>query len=296
MVPFSVATQTGESIIRPAAYLGVVGFSPTYGLVSRDGLLPRSCSFDTVGVMSRSVEDIELLSGVMAGVDPRETNAISRPEHTRSAPDWAPRLVVVEDLLDRVAPGTSAHFAATIEHLAARGARVRRARLPVALDTLLAIHTIILFAEAASSQSALLPRYREHYTPGLLAQLDIGSVIPAQAYLQAQRLRRRVRNRFEALLHDMDALVLPTMPDGAPDRSTIGPHFCQVPWTVMGWPAVTLPSGLSSERLPLGLQLIGAPFAEPSLFSAARWVERQLDPMPAPESVVGAPAAHPVRG
>ena len=58
--------------------------------------------------------------------------------------------------------------------------------------------------------------------------------------------------QIRTLLHDMDALVLPSMPDGAPDRSTIGPHFCQVPWTMMGWPAITLPSGLSSEGLPLG--------------------------------------------
>jgi Asp-tRNA(Asn)/Glu-tRNA(Gln) amidotransferase A subunit family amidase len=297
MVPVSVATQTGGSIIRPAAYLGVVGFSPTYGRVSRDGLLPRSCSFDTVGVMGRSVEDVELLSGVMAGPDPSEASTFlpRRPKRSRSAPDRAPRLVVIEDFLERVAPGTSAHFAATIERLAARGARVRRARLPVALDVLLAIHTVILFAEAASSQSALLPHYREHYTPGLLAQLDVGNAIPAHAYLQAQRLRRRVRTRFEALLHDVDAFALPSMPDGAPDRSTIGPHFCQVPWTVMGWPGITLPSGLSSEGLPLGLQLIGAPFAEPSLFSAARWVERLLDPMPAPGTVAEAPAAHMVR-
>jgi aspartyl-tRNA(Asn)/glutamyl-tRNA(Gln) amidotransferase subunit A len=193
------------------------------------------------------------------------------------------RLRLVEDFLGRVTPDTAAHFSATIERLGACGSRVQRARLPVALDTLLAIHTTILFSEAAASQSMLLSQHRQHYTPGLLAQLDLGNAIPARAYMQAQRLRRRVRAKLATLFSGVDALVLPSMPDGAPDRSTIGLHFCQVPWTIMGWPSVTLPIGLNSEGLPLGVQLVGSPFAEAALFDAARWVERQLDPMPAPK-------------
>jgi aspartyl-tRNA(Asn)/glutamyl-tRNA(Gln) amidotransferase subunit A len=294
MVPVSVATQTGGSIIRPAAYLGVVGFAPTYGRVSRSGLLPRSFSFDTIGVISRSVDDAELLFDVMAGPDPRDASTLlqRRPRKSRRAPDRPPRLRLVEDFLGRVTPDTSARFAATIERLAARDARVKRARLPVALDVLLAIHTTILLSEAAASQSMLLPQHREHYAPGLRAQLEVGNAIPARAYMQAQRLRRRARIRLTALLSGVDALVLPSMPDGAPDRSTIGLHFCQVPWTIMGWPSITLPIGLSSEGLPLGVQLVGAPFAEPSLLAAARWVESQLGPMPAPKSVSVPPVEH----
>ena len=286
----SVATQTGGSTIRPAAYLGVVGFSPTFGRISRDGLLPRSFSFDTVGAMGRSVDDVELVYGVMAGSNRRESDILALEQFGSSstASPSAPRLVVIEDFLDRVAQGTATNFAATIERLASRGAQVRSTRLPVDLDRLLAIHTVILFVEAGTYQSRLLAQYRQHYMPGLLAQLDLGHAIPAHAYIQAQRLRRRVRTQFEVLLHDMDALVLPSMPDDAPDRSTIGPHFCQVPWTIMGWPAITLPSGLSSKRLPLGVQLVGTPFAESSLFAVARWVEGQLDPMPSPDDSIAA--------
>ena len=294
MVPVSVGTQTGGSIIRPAAYLGVVGLSPTYGRISRHGLLPRSFSFDTIGAMGRSVDDVELMFSVMAGPDPRDPTTLvaPRPSRSRLASDRAPRLAVMEDFLHRVTPATSAHFTTTIERLAARGARLRPARLPVALDALLAIHTTILFVEAGSFQSELLPRHREHYMPGLRAQLEIGNVIPAHAYLKAQRFRQRVRARFEPLLHEVDAIALPSMPDVAPDRSTIGPHFCQVPWTLMGWPSITLPSGLSSEGLPLGLQLVGAPFAESLLLSAARWAERQFEPMPAPNPIALAPASN----
>jgi Asp-tRNA(Asn)/Glu-tRNA(Gln) amidotransferase A subunit family amidase len=293
MVPVSIATQTGGSIIRPAAYLGIVGLSPTHGRVSRDGLLPRSFSFDTVGAMARSVEDVELLFDVIAGQDPRETSTLvpGQTELARSALDHAPRLLAIEDFLQRVAPGTAAHFTATIEQLRERGANVKRAPLPVSLDLLLAIHTIILFVEAGTYHSAMLPRYREHYAPGLRAQLEIGHAIPAHAYLHAQRVRARVRTRFESLLEGVDAIVVPSNPNGAPDRSTIGPHFCQVPWTLMGWPAITLPSGLSKERLPLGIQLVGAPFAERMLFSVARWAEGQIEPVPAPDSASAHSAA-----
>lgn len=294
MVPVSVATQTGGSIIRPAAYLGVVGFSPTYGRVSRSGLLPRSFSFDTIGSISRSVDDAELLFGIMAGPDPAEPSTLLQrpPRKSRGVRKQPPRLGLIEDFVTRSTPDTAARFEAAIERLVANGAHVQRARLPVALEVLLAIHTTILFSEAAASQSMLLPRHREQYAPGLRAQLELGNAIPARAYMQAQRLRRRVRTQLTTLLNGMDALVLPSMPDGAPDRSTIGLHFCQVPWTIMGWPSITVPLELNGEGLPLGIQLVGAPFAEQSLFATARWFERQLEPMPAPKPVSAPPAEH----
>lgn len=290
MVPVSIATQTGGSIIRPAAYMGVVGFSPTYGRVSRAGLLPRSFTFDNIGTITRSVEDAELMIGVMAGPDPKDASTLFSPRaaRRRSAGKRLLRLKLVEDFLGRVKPDTAERFDGVMESLRARDVRVARTRLPVPLDLLLAIHTTILFAEAASSQSMLLDRYREHYAPGLLAQLDLGNAMPARAYLQAQRVRRRMRDRLAGLFDGVDALVLPSMPDGAPDRSTIGLHFCQVPWTIMGWPSISLPIGLNNEGLPLGMQLVGAPYADTTLLATARSLEKELEPMPAP-----VPAAEP---
>ena len=156
MVPVSVATQTGGSIIRPAAYLGVVGFSPTYGRVSRSGLLPRSFSFDTIGSISRSVDDAELLFGIMAGPDPADPSTLLQrpPRKSRGVRKQPPRLGLIEDFVARSTPDTAARFEAAIERLVANGAHVQRARLPVALEVLLAIHTTILFSEAAASQSS----------------------------------------------------------------------------------------------------------------------------------------------
>ncbi|MBI2322045.1 MAG: amidase [Chloroflexi bacterium] len=284
MVPVALGTQTGGSVIRPAGYMGVVGFTPTAGRISRHGLLPRAFSFDTVGVMSRCVADAALLYPVMAGPDRHDATTLfrRRPPPVVLAEPPAPRLVLLEDFLDRAAPAVAAHLAATVGRLAAAGAVVRRARLPVALDVLIAIHTVILLVEAAASQAQLYPRYQEHYAPGLRAQIEIGAALPGLVYVQAQRLRRRVRARMARLVRGIDALVLPATSDLAPDRSTIGNNLCQAPWTVLGWPAATVPSGLSAEGLPFGLQLVGAPFREGRLLSIAQWVERRVPPMPAP--------------
>jgi len=111
-----------------------------------------------------------------------------------------------------------------------RVARACSARLPVALDVLLAIHTTILLSEAAASQSMLLPRHREHYAPGLRAQLEVGNAIPARAYMQAQRLRRRARIRLTTLLRGVDALVLPSMPDGAPRKLLDSSRMKKLGW------------------------------------------------------------------
>src|SRR5262245_33185906 len=123
MVPVSIATQTGGSIIRPAAYLGIVGLSATHGRVSCEGLLPRSFSFDTVGAMARSVEDVELLFGVIAGPDRSRTSTLvlGQMELARSVLDRAPRLLMIEDFLQRIAPGTATHCTATIHALRKRG-------------------------------------------------------------------------------------------------------------------------------------------------------------------------------
>ena len=287
MVPISLGTQTGGSVIRPAGYMGVVGFTPTFGRISRHGLLPRSFSFDMIGVMGRSVADTGLFATAMSGPDPKDRATLKRsapklPAVTDAPP---PRLLLFEDFFDVASRDVSSHVSKAVERLAAAGAKVRRTRLPVPLDLLISLHTVILITEASSTQANLLARHREHFAPGLLSQLDIGSAIPATAYVHTQRLRHRIRLQFEALLRGVDGFVMPSTSEVAPDRSTIGPRLCQTPWTVLGWPCFTIPAGLGDEGLPIGLQLVGAPFKEAKLLAVAEWAERRLDPMPSPDSV-----------
>lgn len=286
MVPITLGTQTGGSVIRPAGYMGVVGFVPTFGRISRYGLLPRSYSFDMIGTMGRSVADATLFAAAMTGPDPRDRATLKRspfklPEDQAARP---PRLLLFEDFFDVASDDVSSHISNTVDRLTAAGARVKRARLPVPLDLLISLHTVILITEASSTQASQMAKHREHYAPGLRSQLDIGSAIPATAYVHTQRLRHRIRLQFEALLKRVDGFILPSTSEVAPDRSTIGPRLCQTPWTILGWPCFTIPAGLGDEDLPVGLQLVGGPFKETKLIATAEWIERQLDPMPAPSA------------
>lgn len=284
MAPIALGTQTGGSVIRPAAYMGIVGFTPTFGRVSRRGLLPRSHSFDMIGAMGRSVADAALFGAAISGPDPLDRATASRAAFDLPAgtADRPPRLLLLEDFLEISSRGVADRVSAAVDRLAGAGAEIRRARLPAPLELLLSLHTTILIVEAAATQADNVARHREHFAPGLLAQLDIGSAVPATAYVRAQRLRRRVRRRLEAMIEGVDGLVLPSTSEVAPDRSAIGPRLCQTPWTVLGWPCFTVPAGLGDEGLPVGLQLVGRPFDETRLIEIAAWVEGLLDPMPAP--------------
>ena len=286
MVPITLGTQTGGSVIRPAGYMGVVGFTPTFGRISRYGLLPRSYSFDMIGVMGRSVADAALFAAAMTGPDPLDRATLKRtpfklPDQASKRP---PRLLLFEDFFDVSSDDMNRHVTVAVDRLTAAGATVRRARLPVPLDLLISLHTVILITEASSTQAGNLARHRESFAPGLLSQLDIGSAIPATAYVHTQRLRHRIRLQFEALLKGVDGFILPSTSEVAPDRSTIGPRLCQTPWTILGWPVFTVPAGLGDEGLPVGVQLVGAPFKETNLIAVADWVEGHLDPMPAPSA------------
>ncbi len=286
MVPVALGTQTGGSVIRPASYMGVVGFVPTFGRVSRHGLLPRSYSFDMIGTMGRCIADSVLIANVMSGPDPKD-RASMRPALPvfKSRPkiaDSPPSLILFEEFLNIASKEVADCISNTADKLATAGADVRRASLPFSIELLMALHTIILISEASATQLNLIKQFRDFYSPGLLSQLDIGSVIPAKAYLQAQRLRRRVRAEFDKLIGNVDGFLIPSTSELAPDLGSIGPRFCQTPWTILGWPCFNIPAGLSKEGLPIGLQLIGGPYLEDKLCDIATWIESQLDPITAP--------------
>jgi amidase len=250
-------------------------------------MFPRSFSFDMIGVMGRCVADTGLVAAAMSGPDSKDRSTQKRRAMKLSTADArpAPKLLLIEDFLDISSADVSNRVSATVERLAAAGAKVRRARLPVPIELLIALHTTILITEAATTQANLVTRHRADYAPGLLAQLDIGAAIPASTYIHAQRLRLSIRRKFEALLRGVDGFVLPSTSEVAPDRSTIGPRLCQTPWTILGWPCISLPTGIGAEGLPIGVQLVGAPFKEAKLLAMAAWAEQVLGPMPAPHAV-----------
>ncbi len=284
-VPLALGSQTNGSVLRPAAYNGVVGLKPTYGRVSKRGVFPISWSMDHVGVLARNVEDCELFLRATAGQDPEDPDSAAQtPPDLREKEAEAPAFGLLMDVLERAEPEVAEHVAEAARQFEAEGARVREVCLEEPFELVLAVHHIIMQTDAAAVHSGLLEQYPEHYALRLRAYLEVGGVLPGASYVHAQRLRHRIAADMDRCLDGVDALLLPAATDLPPriDSGTTGDRSAQTPFSLLGLPAVSLPSGLSAERLPLAIQLAGPRWQEARLLQAARWCEERLESMPAP--------------
>ena len=282
MCPVAMGSQTVGSVLRPASYNGVVGFKPTYGRVSRYGVIPVSWSLDTMGWMARTVEDAALLLQVMAGQDPEDPVA-SR----REVPDYlaalespkAPRIGLLRGFFhDNSDSETRQHLNEIIERLSRAGATVEELHLPASFDTAIEDQRTIMSVEAASFHQPMYERQAQDYQPKLREMLRRGSEIDGVSYSRALERRTQFITDMELLAERADVLLTPSTPTPAlADLTNTGNTIFQGPWTSCGLPAITVPSGLAESGLPLGIQLIAAPFQEPRLLAAARWCEATLD-------------------
>jgi Asp-tRNA(Asn)/Glu-tRNA(Gln) amidotransferase A subunit family amidase len=280
MVPVALGSQTVGSVLRPAAYCGVVGFKPTHGRISTAGVVPLAASLDHVGVFSRTVEDAALTLSVLAGADPADplSSPMAADDYLGAiASPVAPRIGLMVSLLDRATPEMAAHVAGIARALAGAGAVVTNVELPAAFTGLHDSGAVVMRVEAAAAHRDLLARHAEQYPPKIKEAIGLGQAIAAVDFVAAQSHRRRFRAEMTPIATRFDALLSPTAPAPAPKGldSTGDPYFC-APWSFAGMPSIALPSGLDPQGLPLSIQLIGAPWAEARLLAAAAWCERAL--------------------
>lgn len=284
-VPIALGSQTAGSVLRPAAYNGVVGFKPSYGRVSKRGVFPLAWTLDHVGLLSRSVEDCALFLAATAGHDPTDPASANQPlpalDLTTDPPP--PRLGLVREALQHATPHMRQHVAERAAQFEAAGARVEEVSLGEPLDLILAVHHVIMQTEAATAHWQLLEQYPGSHQPRLRAYVEVGRLLPGVAYLHAQRLRRRIRAAMARSMAGVDALLLPTAGDVAPTRETTGDPSLQAPFSLTGFPSLSLPSGVSeSDGLPMAIQLVSGAWQETRLLAVGRWCEAQLPRMPAP--------------
>ncbi|PYN21586.1 MAG: amidase [Candidatus Rokuibacteriota bacterium] len=270
-VPVALGSQTVGSILRPAAYTGIVGLKGTNGLVPLDGVVPLGYSLDHIGPLARSVEDAALVLSVMAGRS-------LAPE-----PLEAPRLAVARELFDRAEPELLKHLEGVIARLATAGARVEEVRLPPSFANLAEAALVILETEAAAYHEPAFAEHASDYGPGMAEMIARGLKRPGIEYVAANRTRARFREEIVPLLAQHDALLSPTAPAAAPAGLawTGDASLCQ-PWSTIGAPSISLPSGVSGAGLPFALQLAQAPGADTRLLGAAVWCERTLGPAAPP--------------
>ena len=282
-VPVAIGTQTLGSVIRPAAFCGVVGYKPTHGAISRTGIHPFAPTLDTVGVFARSVADAAWFGACLMGEDLRDEATIVRAAprmlHVPLEPlPGAPRLAVVKTPKWSLATEAQrAHFAECVAKLEAAGARVREVNLPHLFDGAWDNVMQIMAREAVKSFLSIESRHRIRLSPPLMELLDQGRAVTPEQYAKARARREEYRAWLDGQFNHHDAIVTIPAPGEAPEglASTGDPAFCSL-WTQAGLPAVTIPSGRGPRGLPLGFQVVGRYREDEHALRIAAWCEATL--------------------
>lgn len=268
-------TQTGGSIVRPAAFCGVVGLKPTYGRVSRHGIIPFAWSLDHPGPVAKTVRDAALLLSAVAGPDPQDPSTAIQPVTSYAESLDAPPRGLVAGIADRYFPERSGPAVATsfqeaIRVLETLGMRIREVKLPDCFEAGVEAGRVIMHAEGAAFHRDWFKTRREDYAPKLAGLIEAGLLVPAASYLRAQQARSVAIAAMRRLLTDVDVLITPSTPGPAPEglASTGDPVF-NLPSSTFGLPALGLPMGFAPSGLPLGLQITGRPFEECTVLRVA---------------------------
>ena len=282
MVPWAFGSQTVGSVLRPAAYNGVVGFKPTFGRISRLGVVPMAASFDHVGVLVRRVEDAALLLNVLAGYDSHDPHSADVPVADYVAAvrgvTTPPRLGLVRGWFSEQSDAeTRMAMEETAQEVARAGAEVEEIDPGIDFARSYAAHRIMQESEMAVWHAPLYAGNEALYGPKISAYLVNGSAHTARDYVAAADYRREVRRLARRAAETVDAMLMPTASGPPPrDRTQTGDTRFQSPWSFSGFPSISVPIGLSGDGLPLGAQLAAAPFEEARLLGTAAWVEHAL--------------------
>ena len=292
----ALGSDTGGSVRGPAGFCGIVGLRPTYGRVTRQGVVPMCWSMDTIGPMTRSVADCAIMLNAIAGEDPRDTTSshVPVPDYTKSLDDGVRgiRIAMPTEMFDfdGLSDEVRRSVVAAVSVLEGQGASAEQISLPTSANSG-AVFIATADVDAAAYHSRWLGTRGDDYDWSTRARLESAALTPAWAYLRAQRARALILREMQAALNKFDVIIMPTGPVAAPTiaastgrpggyyqgRLDLGRRRYTSPAALAGMPALSVPCGFSDGGLPIGMQIIGKPFAEPTLFRIARTYERATD-------------------
>ena len=313
LIPWSLGSDTGGSVRQPAAFCGTVGIKPTYGLVSRYGLVAYASSLDQIGVFTRTVYDNALVFSIIAGHDLKDSSSlfVNKKDYTQNLTGKLKeglRIGIIQDALD--AEGMDAEIAASVQEavtvLEKLGAKVKRVSLPT-LDYSAAAYFVISRAEAASNlarfdgvryglrakdvktlQEMYLQTRHDGFGHEVKTRIMVGNYVlsaghAGEFYENAKRVQNLIRNEFKTVFNDVDLLIMPTHPVpafkfGAFDVDKLQmdlQDYFTCPMNMAGIPAISLPCGFTKkENLPIGFQLIGSHLSEELIYQTAYTYEQ----------------------
>jgi aspartyl-tRNA(Asn)/glutamyl-tRNA(Gln) amidotransferase subunit A len=286
LVYAAIGSDTGGSIRIPASLCGIVGLKPTFGRISLYGVAPLSWSLDHLGPMVRSVADAALLLELLAGPDPRDARTRTGSEFAIPADlDSGARGLRVGVLGDD-GTGGSLGSEAALDAWRAGFAALERAGaelIPVdvpQLEALRLVNGAILAVEASAFHLPHLRTRLDDYGEFMRQRIIAAFAYDTRALARAQQARAELRRQCSELFKRIDLLSTPAQPGGAPPLGNIGSLIFTGPFNALGWPAISVPVGLTDDGLPLGLQLAGKPWDDATVLRAARAVEAGIT-MPA---------------
>jgi Asp-tRNA(Asn)/Glu-tRNA(Gln) amidotransferase A subunit family amidase len=268
MVPVALGSQTGGSVIRPAAYCGVAGYKPSFRMLPTVGMKCFSWSLDTVGLFAAGVADAAFAAAAISTRDLRVDRA----------PPSAPRVAVVRThLWDEASTDMQAALERAARAAEAAGAKVEEIKLPPILEAATDAHVTIQDHEAYRALADEFDRHHDRLGPTLREQLGNAAAIAPDAYDEARRVTKRARQMFANLMADHDVLLTPSAPGAAPRglSSTGKPTFNRL-WTLLGAPCINVPGIVDSSGLPLGVQVIGRFARDRLALEAALFIEQAL--------------------
>jgi len=280
MAPLALGSQTNGSVLRPASFCGVLGYKPTFGLVSRHGMLRASRALDHVGVFARTVEDVALLGGCLMDYDQHDPDMRPRvrPSLVTTAAEEPPApplfALVKTPMWSQAERDTQEGFAELVEHL---GGQVHEVTLTEAFEQAVACHRTIMEADIAGSFDREYEHGRDQLSTAMRETIERGRRITAVEYNRAIESVPRLNAVLDEIFYTYGTIITPVAPGEAPVglASTGSPIFCTV-WTLCGVPALSLPLLRGAHGMPIGVQLVAAKWDDARLLRTANWLTHRV--------------------
>ena len=278
MSPLSVGSQTNGSVIRPASYCGVVGYKPSYGLISRSGVLKQSDKLDHVGVFGKNVTDVALLAKTLIKKDIYDPSTIHYSaedmlEVCKKGPIFEPQFIFYKTKnwknISKESKKSFEYFLKTFKK------NVEVFDTPSYFDEIPKYHKIIHETDMANSFEIYFKKYKTKLSKQMLNAIERGLKYSAKEYAEATDFMKRSYESYKEVFEDYHGVLTPATTGVAPKglKSTGSPEFCTI-WTYLGLPSISLPLLTGENNLPLGMQLIGDKLDDLRFLGVASWLEK----------------------
>jgi len=279
MAPLSIGSQTGGSTIRPASYCGVVGYKPSYGLISRSGVLRNSDKLDHIGLFGKTVEDVALLAKTLIKKDPYDSSTVHYSADTmlevcKSKPIFEPKFIFYKtDSWKKIDKNSRESFDYFIKSFKKN---IEVFDMPSYFKDILKYHKIIHETDMANNFQDYYKKSKKKLSKLMVDAIERGLKYSAKDYATAIEFRKRSYESYKEVFEDYHGVLSPSS-TGVADKglkSTGSAEFCSA-WSYMGVPSISLPLLQGENNLPLGVQLIGDKFDDARFLSIARWLEQK---------------------